>query len=58
MALERLDWVRAPNIDGMNWQQAVTALQKHSFESAQRIMLLTNELIDLKEEVERIKNGY
>lgn len=58
MALERLDWVRPPNIDGMNWQQAVTALQKHSFESAQRIMLLTNELIDLKEEVERIKNGY
>ena len=58
MELEKIDWVKAPDITGKNWQQAVEALQQHSFESAQKIMLLTNELIDLKEEVRRLKRGF
>jgi hypothetical protein len=56
--MEKIDWVSAPDIDGMTWQEAARSLQKHSFESAQRIMALTNELIDLKHEVERLKRGY
>jgi hypothetical protein len=55
--MEKIDWVSAPDIDGMTWQETAKSLQQHSFEAAQRIMALTNELIDLKAEVQRLKQG-
>lgn len=58
MELQRLDWVSAPDISGKTPQQAIEILQQHAFESAQRIMALTNELIDLKARVDRITRGY
>lgn len=58
MELQRLDWVSAPDIAGKSPQQALEVLQQHSFEAAQRIMVLTNELIELKERVDRLTRGY
>lgn len=56
--IEKIDWVSAPSIDGKDWRAVAESLQKHAFESAQRIMVLTNELIELKDEVARLKRGY
>lgn len=58
MELEKLDWVSAPAIDNKDWQKTAESLQKHAFESAQRIMVLTNELIELKETVRSLKRSY
>jgi hypothetical protein len=56
--MERIGWVTPPSIEGMDWKRAAEALQKHSFECAQKIMELNNELLDLKEKVDRISRGY
>ncbi len=58
--MEKIDWVTPPSIDGTDWKRVAESLQKHSFECAQRIMELNNELIELKTKVERISQatGY
>lgn len=51
----RIDHVRGPDISGKNPQQAVEVLAKTVHDCMVQIMRLSNEIEDLKEEVERLQ---
>ena len=51
----RINQINMPNIQGKSPQDAIKILYDHCHETAIQIMRLSNDIEDLKEEIEQIK---
>ncbi len=51
----RISSVTMPNIKGLPPQKALEVLYNHCYETAVKVMLMSNEIEDLKDAIRRLK---